>query len=158
MKPAHYDVKPGTKVIYMDCNGYARENVEAREKGLVVDTAYEVESADVYDSRSYFHLKGIEGAFNTVMFTLADDSELPSRDFASELYLALKKIEGLKGENVALKEDLRRFENSHAILLLERDEARKDHLKSLERYAASLTSTQAQLNVILERINAEKNR
>lgn len=60
--------KPGTKVRYLDENGYDHQPVDAREAGLVKGQLYEVDRIEVGGWSSEVFLKGFKHGFNTVMF------------------------------------------------------------------------------------------
>lgn len=60
---------PGTKVQYMDCNGWDGDVEYCRKAGLIKDQIYEVSEIDVGASTSRVRLKGFENwQFNTVCF------------------------------------------------------------------------------------------
>ena len=63
----------GESVIFMGLNGYDHDLSRACEK-LVVGDKYIVDSLSVGQSSSTVKLKGIDGKFNTVMFTNATDT------------------------------------------------------------------------------------
>lgn len=66
--------EPGTKVQYMDCNGYPGDVRHCRQAGLVKDQIYEVVELDVYECSSTVRLKGLDGwRFNTVCFCNAEN-------------------------------------------------------------------------------------
>lgn len=58
----------GTKVRFLDFNGYDHDLKYARDRGMIKDSIYTVKAAYIGDWSSDYTFEEVDGRFNTVMF------------------------------------------------------------------------------------------